>query len=92
MIKVKAKRTFFTVFVDGLIKQFAYDSQEIPSDTDLLCQVKNTTGGYDVKLVSRGTVNILLTMEFDTFYEFCHIECPDNEFSFLKKLKTLLKN
>lgn len=84
MIKVKAKRTFFTVFVDGDIHQFTYDSQEIPSDTDLLCQVKNTTGGYDVKLVSRETVNILLTMEFDTFYEFCHIECPDNEFSFWK--------
>ena len=40
MIKVKAKRTFFTVFVDGDIKQFTYDSQDIPSDTDLLGQVK----------------------------------------------------
>lgn len=82
MIKVKAKRTFFTVFVDGGIKKFTYDSQEIPTNNDLLSQVKNITGGYDVKLVSRETVNIRLIMEFDIFYEYCRIECPVNDFSF----------
>ena len=40
MIKVKAKRTFFTVFVNGDIKQFTYDTQEVPSDTDLVDEVK----------------------------------------------------
>lgn len=82
MIKVKAKRTFFTVFVNGDVKQFTYDTQEVPSNTDLVDEVKKNRGGYDVKLISRNTINILLTMDFDTFYEFCHIECPDNEFSF----------
>lgn len=82
MIKVKAKRTFFTVFVNGDVKQFTYDTQEVPSNTDLVDEVKKNRGGYDVKLISRNTINILLTMDFDTFYEFCQIECPDNEFSF----------
>lgn len=84
MIKVKAKRTFFTVFVNGDVKQFTYDTQEVPSNTDLVDEVKKNRGGYDVKLISRNTINILLTMDFDTFYEFCQIECPDNEFSFWK--------
>lgn len=84
MIKVKAKRTFFTVFVDGENIKLIYDSEVIPSNSDLLVQAKNVTGGYDVNLISRETVNILLTMDFETFYGFCHIEICDKLNSFWK--------
>ena len=74
MIKVKAKRTIFTVSVDGDIKQFTYDSQRNPSQRDLLSHARYITGGDDIKLVSRETFGILLTMDFETFYEFSVVE------------------
>lgn len=73
MIKVKAKRTIFTVSVDGDIKQFTYDSQRNPSQRDLLSHARYITGS-DIKLVSRETFGILLTMDFETFYEFSVVE------------------
>ena len=74
MIKVKAKRTIFTVSVDGDIKQFTYDSQRHPSQRDLLFHARYITGRDDIKLVSRETFGILLTMDFETFYEFSVVE------------------
>lgn len=47
MIKVKAKRTIFTVSVDGDIKQFTYDSQRNPSQRDLLSHARYITGSDD---------------------------------------------
>lgn len=74
MIKVKAKRTIFTVSVDGDIKQFTYDSQRNPSKRDLLFYARYITGSDDIKLVSRETFGILLTMNFETFYELSFVE------------------
>lgn len=74
MIKVKAKRTIFIVSVDGDIKQFTYDSQRNPSQRDLLSYARYITGSDDIKLVSRETFVILLTMDFETFYEFSVVE------------------
>ena len=74
MIKVKAKRTIFTVSVDGDIKQFTYASQRNPSKRDLLSHAKYITGSDDIKLVSRETFGILLSMNFETFYEFSFVE------------------
>lgn len=74
MIKVKAKRTIFTVSVDGDIKQFTYDTQRNPSQRDLLSHARYITGSDDIKLVSRETFGILLTMDFETFYEFSVVE------------------
>ena len=74
MIKVKAKRTIFTVSVDGDIKQFTYYSQRKPSQRDLLSYARYITGSDDIKLVSRETFGILLTMDFETFYEFSVVE------------------
>lgn len=74
MIKVKAKRTIFTVSVDGDIKQFTYDSQRNPSKRDLLSYARYITSSDDIKLVSRETFGILLTMDFETFYEFSVVE------------------
>lgn len=74
MIKVKAKRTIFTVSADGDIKQFTYDSQRNPSQRDLLSHARYITGSDDIKLVSRETFGILLTMDFEAFYEFSVVE------------------
>ena len=78
MIKVKAKRTIFTVCVDGDLKQFTYDSQRRPSNRDLLFYASQITGNCDVKLVSRETFCILLSMDFETFYEFSYVDFIDN--------------
>lgn len=48
--------------------------RENPSQRDLLSHARYITGSYDIKLVSRETFGILLTMDFDTFYEFSVVE------------------
>lgn len=78
MIKVKAKRTFFVVNVYGENKQLTYDSQKKPTDCELLNYAYNLTGADKIKIVSRETIEILLTMPFETFYEFCSVEYDGN--------------
>ena len=80
MVKVKAKRTIFTVCVDGENKQYTYDSQRKPTNRDLLSYITSITGEEDLKIVSRETFEILLTMPIETFYEFCDVEYEVNRY------------
>lgn len=74
MVKVKARRTFFTVSVDGDIKNFVYDSQRKPSNCELINYAFSITGGDEIKVVSRETVELPLVMPFEMFYEYSDIE------------------
>lgn len=74
MIKVKAKRTFFAVDIDDNIKRFVYDSQRKPSNRELLEYVFTITGNDTIKIVSRKTYEINLSMSFNEFYQFAHID------------------
>lgn len=74
MIKVKAKRTFFVVDVGGDVEVFHYDSQRKPSDRQLLDFVYNITGEDIIKIVSRETYEIVLSMPFNEFYQLAHID------------------
>ena len=74
MIKVKAKRTFFAVDVAGTVEVFHYDSQRKPSDRQLLDFVYNITGEDIIKIVSRETYEIVLSMTFNEFYQHAHID------------------
>ena len=69
MIKVKAKRTIFSVYFDGTTKQFTYDSRRKPKNAELLFHAKHIIGCHDVKIVSRETFEIILSMPFETFYD-----------------------
>ncbi len=77
-IKVKAKRTIFTVSFDGTTKRFVYDSRRKPKNSELLFHAKHITGCRNVKIVSRETFELVLTMSFETFYEFADVEYTDN--------------
>ena len=74
MIKVKAKRTFFAVDIGGDVEMFHYDSQRKPSDRQLLDFVYNITGENFIKIVSRETYEIVLSMSFNEFYQLAHID------------------
>lgn len=87
MIKVKAKRTFFTVDIDDNIKQFVYDSHWKPSNRELLNYALSITGGDTIKIVSRETYEIVLTMSFETFYEFSDLSIEPNNIRLTKHRK-----
>lgn len=74
MIKVKAKRTVFVVDIGVDIEVFTYDSQRKPTNRQLLDFVFKITGMGDIKLVSRETYEITLSMPFNKFYQFAHID------------------
>lgn len=79
MIKVKAKRTIFNVYVDEQIKTLTYDSQKKPTNRELLVFASSIIGVYDnMRLVSRETHTIILSMPFETFYEFSYVEYSNN--------------
>ena len=79
MIKVKASRTLFTASIEGDIKQFVYDSKRKPSNRELLNYLFNITFADEIKIVSRETFEITLTMPFETFYGFSDVEYTVNQ-------------
>lgn len=74
MVKVKAKRTVFAVDIGVDIEVFTYDSQRKPTNRQLLDFVFKITGMNDIKVVSRETYEITLSMPFNKFYQFAHID------------------
>ena len=74
MIKVKAKRTVFAVDIGVDIEVFTYDSERKPSNRQLLDFVFKITGMVNIKIVSRETYEIKLSMPFNEFYQLAHID------------------
>ena len=74
MIKVKAKRTVFAVDIGDDIEVFTYDSERKPTNRQLLDFVFKITGMDNIKIVSRETYEIKLSMPFNMFYQFADID------------------